>query len=312
MVKRLLAIALGAVCSGALSPRRCRGSAADLSRRAGQRSGARRRRARPGSRRRKRAAGARRPAARRQPCRQCDRGRISTRRIHIDPTDEESASGFRSYAYTVSASQPLYRPQNSIALDQAKQQVGQSDFVLVVGAAGSDRPRHAGVLRRAAGAVQHRADREPEGGGQREPRAGQAQLRGRHGDDHRHQRRAGEVRPDRRAGDLGANDLDNKLAALRAIIGRAPSELKRFGGRFEPAAAVARTRSSPGSSRRSARTPQVRIAQSNFDIAALEVDRQRAGHYPTLDLVASFNQGYAGAAASTARLVGRLRFAARR
>ena len=46
--------------------------------------------------------------------------------------------------------------------------------------------------------------------------------------------------------------------------------------------------------------PQVRIAQANFDIATLEVDRQRAGHYPTLDLVASFNQGYAGGAASTA------------
>jgi outer membrane protein len=44
---------------------------------------------------------------------------------------------------------------------------------------------------------------------------------------------------------------------------------------------------------------QVRIAQANLDIASLEVDRQRAGHYPTVDLVASFNQGYAGAAAST-------------
>jgi outer membrane protein len=31
----------------------------------------------------------------------------------------------------------------------------------------------------------------------------------------------------------------------------------------------------------------------------LEVDRQRAGHYPTVDLVASYNQTYAGAAAST-------------
>jgi outer membrane protein len=44
---------------------------------------------------------------------------------------------------------------------------------------------------------------------------------------------------------------------------------------------------------------QVRIAQANFDIASLEVDRQRAAHYPTIDLVASFNQGYAGGSAST-------------
>jgi outer membrane protein len=43
----------------------------------------------------------------------------------------------------------------------------------------------------------------------------------------------------------------------------------------------------------------VRIAQANFDIASLEVDRQRAAHYPTVDLVASFNQSYAGGSAST-------------
>jgi len=45
--------------------------------------------------------------------------------------------------------------------------------------------------------------------------------------------------------------------------------------------------------------PQVRIAQANYDIAVLEVDRQRAGHYPTVDLVASFNQGYQGGSSST-------------
>ena len=44
----------------------------------------------------------------------------------------------------------------------------------------------------------------------------------------------------------------------------------------------------------------MRIAQANYDIATLEVDRQRAGHYPTLDLVASFNQQYAGRGRSTA------------
>jgi outer membrane protein len=42
----------------------------------------------------------------------------------------------------------------------------------------------------------------------------------------------------------------------------------------------------------------VRIAQANYDIAVLEVDRQRAGHYPTLDLVANFGQSYQGASPS--------------
>ena len=58
-------------------------------------------------------------------------------------------------------------------------------------------------------------------------------------------------------------------------------------------------RSNPGSTRSIRDNLQVRIAQANYDIATLEVDRQRAGHYPTLDLVASFNQNYAGGGAST-------------
>jgi outer membrane protein len=32
----------------------------------------------------------------------------------------------------------------------------------------------------------------------------------------------------------------------------------------------------------------VRIQQGNYDIASLEVDRAKAGHYPTVDLVASY------------------------
>jgi len=42
----------------------------------------------------------------------------------------------------------------------------------------------------------------------------------------------------------------------------------------------------------------VQVQQANADIAAHEVDKQRAGHYPTLDLVA--NQGYAKSYSSTA------------
>jgi len=42
----------------------------------------------------------------------------------------------------------------------------------------------------------------------------------------------------------------------------------------------------------------VQIQQANADIAAREVDKQRAGHYPTLDLVA--NHGYAKTYSSTA------------
>ena len=66
-------------------------------------------------------------------------------------------------------------------------------------------------------------------------RAGQAQFRGRHGDDHRHQRSAGQVRPDRGAGDLGRRTISTtSVTALRAIIGRSPKELKRVERGLEP------------------------------------------------------------------------------
>jgi len=91
------------------------------------------------------------------------------------------------------------------------------------------------------------------------------------------------------------NDLDNKLVALRAIIGRAPKSLKRLGPGFDPQSP------DPNSldvwiERALRDNLAMKISQSNLDIATLEVERQRAGHYPTLDLVGS----YTGQAASAA------------
>src|SRR4029079_5266272 len=85
-----------------------------------------------------------------------------------------------------------------------------------------------------------------------------------------------------------ANDLDNRRAALRAIIGRQPGELRRLGPGFE---LQPLTPATPDywADRALADNIQVRVAQYNYDIAALEVERQRAGHLPTVDLVGSFN-----------------------
>jgi outer membrane protein len=91
------------------------------------------------------------------------------------------------------------------------------------------------------------------------------------------------------AQEIGArNDLENKRTALRAIIGRAPGELKPLGPGFEP------TVPSPDSpdawvERALGDNLNVRIAQYNADIATLEIERQRAGKLPTVDLVASVN-----------------------
>jgi outer membrane protein len=106
------------------------------------------------------------------------------------------------------------------------------------------------------------------------------------------------------------NDLENKRTALRAIIGRFPQDLKRLGPGFEP------TLPSPNAldvwvDRALSDNLAVRIAQYNADIATLEIERQRAGRLPTIDLVASVNaQAFSGSASLSTNASGEQRQAA--
>jgi outer membrane protein len=206
---------------------------------------------------------------------------------------------FPNYNYTVSASQPLYRPQNWLSFQEAKQQVSQADYVLA--SAQQD------LILRVAQAYfdvllaqfamevlqsQKAAVSENLAQAKRNFEVGTATIT----DTNDAQAKYDQIV----AQEISAqNDLDNKIATLRAIIGRAPKELKRFNGQYLPEL-PSPSALEPWFDRSIRENYQVRIAQSSFDIATLEVDRQRAGHYPTVDLVASFNQGYQGAAASTA------------
>jgi outer membrane protein len=217
-------------------------------------------------------------------------------KLHTDPALSVTQN-FPLANYTVSASQPLYRRQNQVALDQAKQSVGQSDYVLA--SARQD------LIVRVAQAYldvllarfnieltesQKAAVSENLAQAKRNFEVGTATIT----DTNDAQAKYDQIV----AQEISTgNDLDNKISALRSIIGRAPGELKRFGGAFTPQLPTpnaldawidAAVRDNP----------QVRIAQANYDIAVLEVERQRAGHYPTVDLVASFNQAYSGATPS--------------
>ena len=218
-------------------------------------------------------------------------------KLHTDPSVSVTEN-FPAYNYTVSASQPLYRKQNLVALDQAKQTVGQSDFVLAS-------VRQDLIVRVAQAYLdvllarfnieltesQKAAVSENLAQAKRNFEVGTATIT----DTNDAQAKYDQIV----AQEISTqNDLDNKLAALRAIIGRAPKELKPFGGGFAPQLPTPNTLDAwiEAAVRDN---PQVRIAQANYDIAVLEVDRQRAGHYPTVDLVASFNQGYQGGSSST-------------
>ena len=217
-------------------------------------------------------------------------------KLHTDPSVSVTEN-FPAYNYTVSASQPLYRKQNLVALDQAKQTVSQSDSVLASA-------RQDLVVRVAQAYLdvllarfnieltesQKAAVSENLAQAKRNFEVGTATITDTNDAQAKYDQIVAQEISTR-------NDLDNKLAALRAIIGRAPKELKRFGGRFEPQPPTPNTLDAwMDAAVRD--NPQVRIAQANYDIAVLDVDKQRAGHYPTLDLVATFNQGYAGATPS--------------
>jgi outer membrane protein len=187
---------------------------------------------------------------------------------------------------TFSASQPLYRPQNVIALDQAREQVVQSDFTL--GIAQQD------LIIRTATAYfdvllaeynvelaqqQLKAVSEQLAQAKRNFEVGTATITDTNEAQAKHdQITATEIQAE--------NDLDNRRTALMAIIGRMPKSLKRVGAGFEPPLP------DPNNvdywvNRALKENLSVRSAQSNYDIAALEVDRARAGHLPTLDAVAS-------------------------
>jgi outer membrane protein len=199
---------------------------------------------------------------------------------------------------TVSAAQPLYRYANTVAYSEAVQQVQQADFTLA--SAKQD------LILRVAQAYfdvllaqftvelaesQKAAVSEQLAQAKRNFEVGVATIT----DTNEAQAKYDAIV----AQEIGArNDLENKRTALRAIIGRAPLDLKRLGPGFEP------TLPSPNSldawvDQALADNLAVRVAQYNADIATLEIERQRAGRLPTVDLVASVNANAATGSVNT-------------
>ncbi|MFO1302355.1 MAG: TolC family outer membrane protein [Burkholderiales bacterium] len=192
--------------------------------------------------------------------------------------------GFGSLVF--SASQPLYRPQNVVALDQAREQVAQSDFTLAI--AQQD------LIVRTAVAYfdvllaefnvelaqqQKLAVSEQLAQAKRNFEVGTATIT----DTNEAQAKYDQII----ATEIQSlNDLDRRRTALMAIIGRVPKSLKRVGRGFEPILPEP-NRLDYWVERALKENLSVRSAQSNFEIASLEVDRARAGHLPTLDAVAS-------------------------
>lgn len=94
------------------------------------------------------------------------------------------------------------------------------------------------------------------------------------------------------------NDLAVKRQALRTLTGQEFDTLKSLPAQVriespQPA--------DPGQWAASAESgnPGVRLAETSFEIARRETEKQRAGHYPTLDLVASHGRSGSGFSSTT-------------
>ena len=93
------------------------------------------------------------------------------------------------------------------------------------------------------------------------------------------------------------NDLLIKNRALGKIIGTAPPTLAKLNEDWNPVSPDPATEAEWMTLARQS-NPNVIRQGTALNIAAMEVDRQQAGHYPTLDLVASYAEDSANGSAT--------------
>ncbi len=204
-----------------------------------------------------------------------------------DPAVAPVDSRFNSNSASVSVTQPLYRPQNFAVYQQAKAQVAQSDAVfqqatqdLILRIAqayldvllAQDTIAFAQAQLVAIGRQLEQAKRNFE--------VGTATVTDTHEAQSRYDLTVSlEI--------TARNDLEIRKRQLELIIGRPAPGLSPLGPRFSPgqpdpahpAVWVADATHN---------NLQVRIGQANLEFATKEVERTRAGHWPTVDAFATY------------------------
>ena len=204
---------------------------------------------------------------------------------------------FNSNGYTLTLSQPLFRWQNWVAYDQSKFQVAQAeanfvqagqDLILRVAQAYFDilyAQENLKAVRANKASIEQQRELA-----KKSFEVGTATIV----DTHESQARfdlavAQEI--------AAENELEVKQRALQAILGKEAPPLAPI----RPNAEI--TPPQPANIKQWASAAEndninVQIQAATLEIASREVERQRAGHYPTIDLVA--NKGSSTAFASTA------------
>ncbi len=198
------------------------------------------------------------------------------------------AVDYNTKGYTLSLSQPLFRVQNWIVADQGNWQVKQTDAVfadaaqsLILRAAQAYFDVLLAQDNVALSAAQKNAFAEQLAQAKRNFEVGTATIV----DSYEAQARA-DLSGAREIADQ--NDLEIKMRALQQLIGKMPPSLSPLKD------GVALTLPQPADMEEwvkaaEAGSPVIAQLRAVYEIAALEVGRTRAGHYPTVDLVGSYS-----------------------
>ena len=205
----------------------------------------------------------------------------------------------RTLGYTLTLAQPIYRPQNYLQYRQSELQVAQAEATFAQ--AGQD------LIVRTAQAyfdvlaafdtlevvrAQKTATGEQLAAAKRNFEVGTATIT----DTHEAQSRFDLIS----AQEIAAlNDLQTKYQALQLITGKAYNELKALRPEVKLAPPNPENMDSWVEIAEKQGYP-VQVADAAAEIAALEARRQRAGHLPTLDAVATYGQTGSSASSTSA------------
>jgi outer membrane protein len=209
-------------------------------------------------------------------------------RNYVDPLISPTVN-YTTKVYAITLSQPIFRMQNWIAIDQAKQQVLQAEAVLV----GAQQDLMLRVAQAyfdvllahdnvALSETQSVAISEQLAQAKRNFEVGTATIVDTLDAQARYDQTIAKAISDK-------NDLEVKRRTLQALIGTLPEALTPLReplqlGEPKPNDIEAWVKSSQDSSY------AIANARANLEISRQEVDRQRAGHYPTLDLSGSYER----------------------
>ena len=200
---------------------------------------------------------------------------------------------YNSNGYGVTMVQPLYREQNWVAYSEAQLQVAQTDAQLRI--AEQDL-----VLRSAqayfdvliaqdsvelAGAQKTAID-EQLAQAKRNFEVGTATIT----DTHEAQARHDQIYAQQIT---AQNNLEIKRSALQQIINALPQDLRPLGPQFKPGMPQPEGMDKWVDNAQ-LNNPQLSIAHAGVELAEKEVEKNRAGNYPTVDLVANYSNSNMG------------------